>query len=355
MALAALLLASTPALAERVVGRFTFHDYADNVARPINNVKVEIWRYKPGFLGIWGWSMDKRVWTDGNGWLDVTLPWAARGVAYELRVYAANGRVTVWPHDTAHVGESWYATTPQKKAWSSGDVLDFTQHFDWWTAARNFNIARAAWFAGEYLAQKYTSLPPAHAQTTEIYNSFYDPVGNTMQMNTNRDFDDYAIAHEYAHYVQEQIGSLPWEPSVHYMCGVSSPELAWMEGFADFYPYAVARTFPGELQGNHMGSGIESGTYCGTGGNGTERASTEYYVAATLFDLVDTNSWSSPSYPESHEWSADNDWLILSIVDHELGNFGSRPTIWDFRNAWYGRGMYGWELDSILSTHGVAY
>ncbi len=351
MAVAAFLLVSTPALAERIQGRFTFQDYADNVARPINNAKVEIWRYKPGFLGIWGWSMDRRVWTDGDGWIDVSMPWAARGVTYSLRVYAANGRVTVWPHDTAHVGESWYAGPPQQKVWGSGDVLNFSHHFDWWTAARNYNIARAGWFAGEYLAQKYTSLPPVNAQTTEIYSSFYDPVGNTMQMNVNRDFNDFSIAHEYAHYVQEQIGSLPWEPAVHTLCGVSSPELAWMEGFADFYPYAVARTFPGELQGPNMENGIETGTDC-AGGTTQERRSTEYYVAATLWDLVD-NGAGYRSWYESHDWAGDNDWLILSIVDHELGAFGSRPTLGNFEDAWFSRGMAGGSLESILQYHGL--
>lgn len=50
--------------------------------------------------------MDRRIWTDGNGWIDVDMPWAGSGVRYKVRVYAANAHVTVWPHDTPHFGES---------------------------------------------------------------------------------------------------------------------------------------------------------------------------------------------------------------------------------------------------------
>jgi len=347
MVLAIALLAGTSAHAERVEGRFTYQDYGDGVARPINDVKVEIWRYKPGLFGIWGWSMDRRVWTNWNGEISVDMPWAARGTVYALRVYASNAYVTVWPHDTAHVGESWYNEPPQQKAWNSSDVLNFTFNFDAWHAARNFNIARTLWFAGEYMTHRYAQLGKVNAQTTEMYSTFYDPAGDTIQMNIDRDFNDASIVHEYGHFVQEQIGSLPWEPTVHYVCNAYNTGLAWMEGFAGYFPLAVARAFPGELQ-TGLSYSVESGNSC----SGTPADSVEYFVSATLWDLVD-NGWENYSWSEPHDWTGDNDWVILSILDNELGAFGSRPTIWDFRNAWYARGMPGDALDSILRKHGI--
>lgn len=345
--LATLLLVSAPAHAERVQGYFTYqHSLSGTTTtRPVNNVKVEIWRYAPRFLGIWDWAMDRRVWTDGNGWIDVDMPWAGSGVKYKIRVYAANAHITVWPHDTAHVGESWYNELPEQTVTNSSAVLDFTHHFDWAVAAQNFNIARIGWFAGEYMAQTYGALPTMSAQTTDMFKTFYDPVGNTMQVEPSRAFEDFTIAHEYGHFVQEQIGSLPWEPSVHYTCLPSSTSLAWMEGFATYYAHAVARAFPGEMKG---AASLESGTGC----SGTPQDDIEYYTSVTLWDLLDTGSESN-SYPEPHDWVSDKGWLILAIVDNELGAFGSKPTIWDFRNAWISRGESTLDLDRILARHGL--
>ncbi len=344
--LAILLLAGAPAHAERVQATFTYQDYGDGVARPVNNVKVEIWRYAPRLFGIWDWVMDKRVWTDANGWIDVDMPWAGSGVIYRVRVYAANARVTVWPHDTAHVGESWYNQLPEQTVTQSSAVLDFTHHFDWEVAARNFNIARAAWFAGEYMAQQHASLPTVNAQTTDIFSTFYDPLGDTMQIESSRAFNDFTIVHEYGHFVQEQIGSLPWRPTVHYLCEPYDPALAWMEGFAGYFSYAVARAFPGEMVGGNLT--LETGTFC----NKTPRDSIEYFISASLWDLVDTDT-GPYSQPESHDWAADNDSLILAILDEELGAYGSQPTIWDFRDAWANRGASLLDLDRILARHGI--
>jgi hypothetical protein len=47
------------------------------------------------------------------------------------------------------------------------------------------------------------------------------------------------------------------------------------------------------------------------------------------------------------------DTAIFQIFDRELGVFGRQPTIWDFRNAWIGRGFDTPGLDRILSHHGI--
>jgi hypothetical protein len=346
---AILLLASPSAHAEQVQGLFTFQDKKDNTARAINNAKVEIWRYAPRSFGTWSWEMDKRVWTDGNGWISVEMPWAGADVLTRVRVYAANDHITVWPHDTAHVGESWYNELPLQRVGSQGAVLDFTHHYDWDLAARNFNMARAGWFAGEYMAQTYQDLPKVNAQTTDIFNTFYDPTGNTMQVEPADAFDDVVIAHEYGHFIEEQIGSLPWRPTIHYLCVASDPGLAWMEGFAEFYASAVRRAFPGEMQGRQYY--LEGGTACAR----TQPDSTEYAVAAVLWDLLDDGT-GYDSLNESYDSEADNAALILSIVDQELGGFGTQPTIWDFRAAWYNRRPDSGSrlgLDRIYAHHGM--
>lgn len=343
-----LLLAAAPAHADRVLGRFTYQDYGDGQARPINDAKVEIWRYKPGLFGVWGWSMDKRLWTNFDGVIDTDVPSAGAGVVYALRVYAANAHITVWPHDTAHVGESWWNEPPQQTAPFSGATLDFTHHFTAWHAARNYNIARVGWLAGEYMVYTYGRLPTVNAQTTELYpGSFYEPVGDTIQMRIERDFHDRAIAHEYGHFIEEQIGSLPWRPERHSLCGAMDPALAWMEGFAGYFPYAVARMFPGELT-NLDDFSVEPSC----SGDPQPRESVEGIVASVLFDLMDTGSGGFSVF-EPHDQVSNQEWLILSIIDDELGGSGATPTIWNFRDAWAGRGMPLVDLDRIYAAHGL--
>jgi Ig-like domain from next to BRCA1 gene len=346
--LALFLLAGAPAQAETVTGTFRYVDYEDfgnlydNVSRPIAHAKVEIWRLAPRFLGIWSWGMDRRVWTDANGSINVDMPWAAPGVVYALRVYAANEHMTVWWHDTPHVGESFYQETPEQTVQSPGQVLDFTHRFDELEAAQAYNIADAAWYAGEYVKHVYADLPTANAQTTDWDKTFYEPAGNTMQIYTLHAFRDATIIHEYGHFIQDQIGTLLWEPTIHSFCTVSDPGLAWMEGFAEYFELAVARTLPSNLLRGPFTS-LESFSASDCSG-ATPRDSIEGVIAATLYDLVDLAN-------EGHDWVADMDWYILSILDNELAN--SRPNIWDFRNAWQARGLNGRDLNRIYAQHGL--
>ncbi|HEV2844339.1 MAG TPA: NBR1-Ig-like domain-containing protein [Thermoanaerobaculia bacterium] len=351
--LAALLLASVPAHAERITGTFSYKDFGDDTQRPIFDSKVEIWRYKPGFLGIWGWSQDLKVWTDANGRIDVEMPWAAPGVVYALRVYASNGHITVWPQDTPHVGESFYREAPQQTVYSSSQVLDFTHSFTDIETARYFNIASAAWYAGEYVKQVYTDLPQAQGQVTAYPNTFYEPAGDTLQIYLDRAFDDGVILHEYGHFVHDKLGSLALQPSFHGLCTVGNPELAFMEGFADYFQNAVLRTLPpGTVHGGFPSLEQTAATSC----QGlTPRDSIERFTAATLWDLVDTLG-DLDAYSEYHALVSGNDAVILSLLDTELDyypNLVRSPNIWDFRNAWHSRGYNGPNLDRIYARHGL--
>ena len=94
---------------------------------------------------------------------------------------------------------------------------------------------------------------------------------------------------------------------------------------------------------------MESGTACAST---SSNDSVEYFIAATLYDLADTDT-DPGSFHETHDLVSNMDAVILSILDKELGARGSVPTIWDFRNAWYSRGLDGNDLDRILVKHGM--
>lgn len=351
--LAALLLVSVPAHAERIMGTFTYKDFGDGTVKPIFDSKVEIWRARPNFLGGWEWHQDLKVWTDANGRIDVEMPFAASGVTYALRVYASNGHITVWPQDTPHVGESFYREAPQQAVFYSSQVLDFTHTFTDVETARYFNIASAAWYAGEYVKQVYTDLPQAQGQVTAYQNTFYEPAGDTLQIYLGAAFDDATIVHEYGHFVHDKLGSLALQPSIHSLCTVGNPERAFMEGFAEYFENAVQRTLPaGTLSG--IFPSLETTTKDSCAG-ATPRDSIERFTAATLWDLVDAPGEVGAA-SEYHDFTSGNDAVILSLLDNELDyypNLLHSPSLWDFRNAWYSRGYNGPDLDRIYAWHGL--
>lgn len=356
------LALGTGARAETVRGTFRYYDAGDATLRPISYARVEIWRYRPRTFGIWSWDNDGVATTDASGNLNVYMPWAARGTVYALRVFSVNYAVTVqntvpyWPNNSINPYPFYKepgepdGSPIHRTAYSSSDILDFSYNYYENDSAFHYNIAEAVRRAADYVNARVARMPVANAQpviNTVNNATFYDPSNDTITLNVNRVWDDYAIIHEYAHFYQEQRGSLPWNPTVHGLCSLGDPGLAWMEGFADYFSQAVARTLPaGSLAGYSFP--IESGS-CGTAGS---RDSIEFYVAAALYDLADAPT-DRGSISESFDNVSGADAGILSIADVELGNFGSVPTIWDFRSAWYGRGMNGAALDDILRAHGI--
>src|ERR1044071_2703816 len=85
--LAMLFLAGAQAQAETVKGTFRYLE-SDASRRPIKFAKVEIWRFAPRFLGIWGWANDATITTDRDGKISQQMPFVASGVIYGVRVFA---------------------------------------------------------------------------------------------------------------------------------------------------------------------------------------------------------------------------------------------------------------------------
>ena len=272
-ALALVLFSSSAAQAETVRGRFQYRDFGDSQLRPIVDAEVEVWRCAPGFAGLCVWTKERTLHSDSTGAVSTQLPLAAPGEEIALRVLATNPQVVVWPETPIHVGpfyrEPGEPGTPiHRFAFSNSDDLVFDFNFEEQWTAQHYHIAenvrRAALYANATLG---FTLPRVSAQPTTITpnnSSFYNPINDTIVINVVSSFDDFVALHEYGHFIQEQIGSLPWKPAVHSFCQVSDPGLAWMEGFASYFAAAVGRSpwGVGLSSGFFSTDFFESGTFC---------------------------------------------------------------------------------------------
>jgi hypothetical protein len=175
--------------------------------------------------------------------------------------------------------------------------------------------------------------------------TFYYPVPDMIELNRDQFTDDAVILHEYAHFLQDQIGSLPWIPTSHNGCEVhdifgqivNSPEHAWLEGFADYFAEAVrADSEPGTVGGRRWAALLES-PVCRYLSSSIASQDVELYVAGVLWDLID------PARPsEPHDTLAGFAPTIFQIFDRELDvdpGAGPWPSLSSFRAAWDARGL----------------
>jgi hypothetical protein len=373
-------LTASPAQATTVKGTFHYKDTnpatGAQTDRPIVDAKVEIWRFRPRGV-FWSWGKDAETTTDASGNISVNMPFAENGVIYQLRVFATNDAAIVWPNDFLHTmpfhrepGDDDNARIHRIER-SASDVLDFSYTFHGWSS-QHFNIAEVARHAKAYAdARRDPSetdpIPPAAFQPTSVTGTYYNPVNDTVVINSDDVYNDFDILHEYAHYLEEMISTFAPIPTNHDGCTanlgglpVTWPQHAWMEGFADYFAQAVGRSVPpGTLTGLRgtpgMGT-LESPSCAGLPSATIPGDFVENLVAGTLWDLYDQPSDPS-SLNEAQDTLARMDREIFQIFDRELDQVGSLsgrfPTITDFRDAWMARGLPGVGLSRIMVNLGL--
>jgi hypothetical protein len=382
-------LTASPAHATTVKGKFQYEDiqytwddtkkeWTQTVTdRPIARAKVEIWRFRSRcFLCPWTWAKDATTWTDANGSISLGIPFAGKGVVYGVRVFATNNAAIVYrnapllptPPFHREPGED-NGHIIHKTEHSPSDVLDFqTTTFRGWSA-QHFNIAEVArqgkLYADARRAPGETDpIRPANFQPTSAFDSYYNPVNDTVYINSADVNQDFLILHEYAHYLQEQISSFAPVPTRHTGCImrtvqapyhiINTPELAWMEGFADYFAQAVGYSDSSNtLSGSRYWLGVleRAHLYCDDLPSGIPGDAVEYFVAGTLFDLFDKPE--DYEY-EEHDTLARMDRQIFEIFDRELDRYVVwPPTITSFRHAWMDRSLPGAELDRIMAKHKI--
>jgi hypothetical protein len=380
-------LAAAAARAETITGGFQYADTGG--LRPIAFAKVEIHRFAPRFCidipfvgrqcTAWSWGLDATTTTDGNGSISVSMPFAASGVVYGVKIFATNYAAEVWPDDVLHTvpfhrepGEPDGAII-NLTASSPTDVLDFSYNFTEPWSAQHYNLAETVRHGFDYANARRDSnetdvVTQADVQPTPLTpggSSWYNPVADTLVINSASTFNDFLILHEYAHFLEAHISSFAWIASDHsnpciardgFGNIINSAEHAWMEGFADYLAHSVDLFLPvGTLSGGLSMSKAtleNQPTPCpGLPASFTGDTS-ELRVAATLWDLLDDPS-DPGSGTEVHDLIRDQDVVIFEIVDRELDTFGTWPTISHFYQAWVGRGHDCQALQQIFVQHGI--
>ena len=403
VALLGALFVAAPASAETITGTFRFQDRAPTspptwtVLRPIVSAKVEVWSCAPLFGACPFWGLDATTTTDSAGSIRVPFTFRGAGRRYAVRVFATNPAVEVWPKILVPTAPYWQepgqpdGAIINRTVSTAGDVLDFSYDFtEFWSAA-HFNIADTLLVARTYAdanrdPAETDTLGQVKVQPTSAWpgTDFFNPLNNTITVVGSDMFEDFALLHEYAHFLESQISSFTAIPSMHDGCfarmigtgtPINSEEHAWMEGFADYFS-AVLRV-------------RNSGRFEGTAGAGTPRTGTlenpvgfaaaapacagvtttfaadliELFAAGALWDLFDQVG--DPREPfvvggstvisaETGDALARRDAQVFQIFDRELDT-PAAPRMRDFRVAWLNRGLPASALGAIWTLNTLPF
>lgn len=347
---AAMILAATAAHAETITGRFAFRDQdgAGNptTAVPIRRALVEVWRR----TGLVWHRVGDAVHTDDDGRVRVEVPFT--GELTTVRVLAENDAVKVFDAPvTRHV---FYVTpgAPDHEtaltAATPAAVLDFSftvedgRYADYFNIAETLRVARAWVDARRDPAERDTVDQASAAvldmpETVGLTTFFNQPLGY-IQYNrrAGHTWEDATILHEYAHYLESRISRFNLRATNHYGCrmydvansGIDAPEVAWMEGFAEWFSAAVFHASPGVFspergRGSFGRAALETPDDCG----GVFGTSNEKFVSSSLWEL----------YRPGAAPDARRDRQIMAIFDHEMTLDGTMPTITTFQTAWNAR------------------
>lgn len=351
--------AAIPSAHALVRGTYQYRD-SDGVRRKIIGVKVEIWRQANG---SWG-RVDERE-TDANGSFSLVLPRDFAG-KYAVRVYALNKAVQVNDPPTVPFYASPGAPgaevfmTPR----TQDENLDFSWNFDDPGRAKMFNIAEdlrlaRLWIDARRAPGQRDVLPRAPVNLV-FPTAYLQPYG-TIQYTDDYIWNDPTVIHEYVHFVEDKISKMNVQPSCHDGCyttagvdnnkdglcigeGVdtSSPEQAWMEGFASYLSAVIRASYPAGTfhDAGHWGSFtddvLERTNICPV----SHGAQIEYYVAQSLWDLHDETN-------EDFDRVSNADDRVLRVFD-ELSDVAGLPTILTFRDRWAADGFPVEPLNAIL-------
>lgn len=325
-----------------------------------------------------GPTESRDVVTGADGTISVSLPFVAGG-EYKAILWAENRAARVPITGSGLLNGTPFFLEKSDVATSVSNPLDLGISVTNLTSALHYNIADTLRLGRDYAdAQRdTTSTDPRDQDVIEqvivrpdsqmvIQTSFYNPPYDAIELQAGDEFEDAVLLHEYAHYLEEKISSLPWNITLHDGCIardllgniVNSAGHAWMEGFANYFAAAVGRSLPpGTLpitgNGDQPGFGsLEPARPCSRpaefGGD-----TVELFVSRSLWDLFDQAS--------DNGATADDDAVtrrgaeIFRIFDRELDMAtwigGPFPTILDFDAAWRARGLGS--IDPILNQNGI--
>ena len=356
---------------DNVTGTFTYSDTeaesagAASFPRPIAGALVQVWR--AGALAV---SVD----TDNAGAFNVNVPHLPDGTDTTVLIYATNAAAQV----LAGFGP-YYVSSSQRA--NAGAPLDFSTNFDGTQQVRSFNAAHDIRLAYDYARARRAPeesevIPKVDVSFNDLGGlmTHYNAPGSGLVIGTEHNRRDLVILHEYAHFLEDKIGSFLLLPSYHDTCFttqrcqvadkcaplpeapltqlVNTPENAWMEGFANYFAMAVKRANPTERLNLTSGGTLSEGEL--------DHPSACAAVGLAAFDGHMINGEMIERYVAGALWSASrsgdpaaSETAVFQIFDHELDGSanGLLPNIKQFHDAWVGRALDHPELDRILGDN----
>lgn len=266
----------------------------------------------------------------------------------------------------------------RRTATSATQSLDFTADFTDPDAADAYNIADAILYGFDYAvaperrAPGETDYPAQLAVLSSRVNvlTHFDPTTRVLRINTSLVRNNFNVLHEYSHNLEERLssfygvatchdgfffrGGLPTNTKCETGADLSSANVAWMEGFANYFPLAVDEIFPGKLNypfgarfGTLPSGRIEAPGACPAGALAPH--ANENGVAAAVFDIIDPIGAKEPSDRLCRTPENPIDDKVFQVFDRLEIGFANR-TLQQFVDGWSARGF---DLPTLRAAFGT--
>ncbi len=255
---------------------------------------------------------------DDDGWFDDNLE-------IYVRVRAEAPFIVEVEDQALFFDEVYKFDTPEIS--SSGGTLIFNMQLDE-TQSAVINIldaAVAAWLFWNSSGGSSSDDPafdeeaeiawePGEGETISSYDPFWNDIEIADDASDADEWDETVIIHEWGHFADDVYGCDDNPGGPHTVNGILNPELAWGEGYPDYYQSVVRDSlgdpnseFYIDQNGSGNGFNVNLETGSGSSGSGSHTWSTvlsplnEMAIAATLWDFYDAANEPQDRVSHGHE------------------------------------------------------
>ncbi len=280
---------------ERLERPVTKEGYGSYITIPLAGVGVEVRESDPLYDDSYG-----TVGSDANGnfsgaFCDDDGLWDDTLEIY-IRLTAERGDPSVYVEDSSWIDEIYEYDTDWQE--SEGGVLTFNIFLgEEWSAI--YNIIDAAYWArelwvnsgGEYDEETEIHWEPGYGDDTSAWDPYYNEITISDDPSNDAQWDESVIMHEWGHSADDYYSCDDSPGGPHKIGQDIDPEMAWGEGYPDYYQSAVrdAYGFPDSEYYVNPDSAGGSGVIYSLedmylGADDTRNAQA---IAAALWDLYD--------------------------------------------------------------------